>query len=70
MVQIRMERVRQHGSALDLNGAARSENIGTDIGRSATYVTDQDGMVWDGSGSVQRWEDMDIGRVLVVGLYH
>ena len=56
-----MERVRQHGEASDLNGAAQAETIGTYLGRAVTGVPYQNGVVWDGSGSVQRWGEVGIG---------
>ena len=48
-------------AASDMNGAARAEKRGTDIGGAATGVPDQDGVVWDDIVSVQRWARVDIG---------
>ena len=56
-----MERDRQHGAASDLNGATQVEKSDTYLGGAATGITDQYGVVWDGRGSVQRWDKVDIG---------
>ena len=55
-----MERDRQHGSALYLNGAARAERSGTDLGGSATCIKYHDGVVWDDDASVQIWAEVDV----------
>ena len=66
--QIRIERYRQHVESSDLNGAARVEKSGTNIGGAATGVTNKYGVVWGVSGIVQRWDEVDICLGVVVGL--
>ena len=55
-----MERDKQHGAALDLNGAAQAERRGTDIGGAVTGVTDQGGVGWYDGGSLERWAELDV----------
>ena len=58
--QIRIERYRQHVESSDLNGAARAEKSGTNIGGATTGITNKYGVVWGVSGIVQRWAEVDI----------
>ena len=55
-----MERDRQHGPELDLNGEAQAERSGTDLGELATGITYHDGVVWDDGASVQIWAKVDV----------